>query len=163
MPQNLSSHNCMVKANSTLRTAIALTGALLITACQSDLDPDYRHNILQSEKDLIESISRTGPAGRYVIDQTGTNLEVVDRYTISLTESIPYAMTSESQSTMIGTGSVVQFCGSGGEFRGIQIVTNSPYSCRRGEGLVFGVTRHGWVHLYGDGEIAGNKVSIAKP
>ena len=79
--------------------------------------------------------------------------QVVDWYTISLTQGSQYSALSESGSSRVGSGSAVQICG-WGEFLGIPIYTEYPYLCKRGEGLVFGVTSHGWVHLYGSGEIA---------
>lgn len=139
-----------------------LLGAVLLSACQTQPKPTFEHNISYLERGLIERINNEGPGDRFAINRVQLYEQVVDWYTISLTQGSPYAAASESGSSRVGVGSVVQFCG-WGEFLGIPIYTEYPYLCRRGEGLVFGVTSHGWVHLYGSGEIAGTRISIKKP
>jgi hypothetical protein len=114
------------------------------------------------EAALIDSIDKNGPGDRYVINKVNVSEEVVDRYTISMTSGSAYSALSESGSGRVGAGSVVQFCG-WGEFLDIPIFTESPYLCKRGDGLVFGVTKYGWVHLYGTGEISGTRISLKKP
>jgi len=141
--------------------------ALLISAsfangCQMQQKPTFHHNIPPVENALIDFINLNGPGDRYVINKVNVSDEVVDWFTISLTSGNPYAALSESGSGTVGAGSVVQFCG-WGEFLGISIFTEYPYLCRRGEGLVFGVTKYGWVHLYGAGEISGTRISVKKP
>jgi hypothetical protein len=111
---------------------------------------------------MIEFINTNGPGDRHVINKVKISDEVVDWFTISLTSGSSYSALSESGSGLVGAGSVVQFCG-WGDFLGIPIFTEYPYLCTRGKGLVFGVTKHGWVHLYGTGEIAGTRISIKKP
>ena len=111
---------------------------------------------------MIQSINQNGPGDRFVINQVQVHDEVVDRYTISLSKGAENTALSQSGSGRIGAGSVVQFCG-WGEFLGHSIYTEYPYLCKRGDGLVFGVTRIGWVHLYGTGEVAGKRISIARP
>ena len=139
-----------------------LLGIALSSACQTPAKPSFEHNISSLERALIESINANGPGERYVINRVNVSEEVVDRYTISLISGESYSAISESGSGRVGAGSVVQFCG-WGEFLGISVFTNSPYLCKRGDGLVFGVTRYGWVHLYGTGEISGTRISLQKP
>ncbi len=139
-----------------------LLGAVFLTACQTPGKPSFEHNISSLERALIESINTNGPGERYVINKVNVSEEVVDRYTISLISGESYSAISESGSGRVGAGSVVQFCG-WGEFLGISVFTNSPYLCKRGDGLVFGVTNYGWVHLYGTGEISGTRISLQKP
>lgn len=139
-----------------------LLGATFANGCQMQQKPTFHHNIPPVENALIDFIDLNGPGDRYVINKVNVSDEVVDWFTISLTSGNPYAALSESGSGTVGAGSVVQFCG-WGEFLGISIFTEYPYLCRRGEGLVFGVTKYGWVHLYGSGEIAGTRISAKKP
>jgi hypothetical protein len=141
--------------------------ALLISAtfangCQMQRKPTFHHNVPPVEKALIDLINVNGPGDRYVINRVNVSDEVVDWFTIALTPGSPYSALSESGSGTVGAGSVVQFCGRG-DFLGLSIFTEYPYLCRRGEGLVFGVTKYGWVHLYGTGEISGTRISINKP
>ena len=139
-----------------------LISATFLNGCQVRDTPTYNHNITALERAMIELINVNGPDGRYVINKVNVSDEVVDWFTISLTSGSPYAALSESGSGSVGAGSVVQFCG-WGEFLGIPIFTEYPYLCTRGEGLVFGVTKYGWVHLYGAGEISGTRIAIKKP
>jgi len=139
-----------------------LMSAAFLNGCQAPGKPTYNHNISHLENALIASINSNGPGDRYVINKVNVSDEVVDRFTISLTSGSTYAAISESGSGMVGAGSVVQFCG-WGEFLDIPIFTESPYLCKRGDGLVFGVTKYGWVHLYGTGEISGTRISLKKP
>ena len=137
-------------------------GAVLLNGCQTPGKPDFTQNISSLEHSLIQSINQNGPGDRFVINQVQVHDEVVDRYTISLSKGAENTALSQSGSGRIGAGSVVQFCG-WGEFLGHSIYTEYPYLCKRGDGLVFGVTRIGWVHLYGTGEVAGKRISIARP
>lgn len=139
-----------------------LTCAALISGCQLQGEPTFHHNVSPLENAMIEFINTNGPGDRYVINKVNISEEVVDWFTISLTSGSPYSALSESGSGRVGAGSVVQFCG-WGEFLDIPIFTEYPYLCKRGKGLVFGVTKYGWVHLYGTGEIAGTRISIKKP
>ena len=139
-----------------------MISALMLAACKASPQPDFTHNLPRFEKNLVASIESNGPGDRFVIKRSHVSDQVVDRYTISLTRGKPYSAVSESGSAVIGLGSVVQFCG-WGEYNGKTIYTESAYLCKRGEGLVFGVTRYGWVHLYGSGEIAGKRLAISKP
>ena len=141
---------------------VSLAGASLISACATNQKPTFHHNISPVEKAMIEVINANGPGDRFVINKVNVSEEVVDWYTISLSSGSPYAALSESGSGLVGAGSVVQFCG-WGDFLGLSIFTEYPYLCKRGEGLVFGVTRYGWVHLYGSGEISGTRISQKKP
>ena len=136
--------------------------ATLISGCQLPGKPTFHHNVSHLENAMIEFINTNGPEERYVINKVQVSEEVVDWFTISLTSGSPYSALSESGSGRVGAGSVVQFCG-WGEFLDIPIFTEYPYLCKRGKGLVFGVTNYGWVHLYGTGEIAGTRISIKKP
>jgi hypothetical protein len=141
--------------------------ALLISAafangCQMQQKPTFHHNVPPVENALIDLINVNGPGDRYVINRVNVSDEVVDWFTIALTPGSPYSALSESGSGTVGAGSVVQFCGRG-DFLGLSIFTEYPYLCRRGEGLVFGVTKYGWVHLYGTGEISGTRISVEKP
>jgi hypothetical protein len=148
---------------ATHRAAIVfLLGATLLSACQTTQKPSFTHNISPLENYLIDSINAEGPGDRYVINRVNVSEEVVDWFTISLTSGSAYAAASESGAGTVGAGSVVQFCG-WGEFLGLSIYTQYPYLCKRGDGLIFGVTSHGWVHLYGTGEIEGKRISIKKP
>ena len=144
----------------------ALIALLMITAfvngCEVQRKPTFHHNVPPVENALIDFINANGPGDRYVINKVNVSDEVVDWFTISLTSGSPYAALSESGSGAVGAGSVVQFCG-WGDFLGLSIFTEYPYLCRRGEGLVFGVTKYGGVHLYGTGEISGTRISIDKP
>ena len=152
-----------MKILSSIRQwSAALLIAIALVSCQSTPKPGYDHNISAIEKALIDAINRDGPGDRFVINRVNVSEEVVDRFTISMTQGTPYTALSESGSPTVGNGSVVEFCG-WGEFLGVPIYTESPYICRAGEGLVFGVTSHGWVHLYGTGEIAGTRISQKKP
>ena len=139
-----------------------LLGAILLNGCQMQEKPTFYHNVPPLENALIDFINNNGVGDRYVINKVNVSDEVVDWFTISLTSGSPYAALSQSGSGTVGAGSVVQFCG-WGEFLGITIFTEYPYLCRRGEGLVFGVTKYGWVHLYGAGEIAGTRIALKKP
>ena len=139
-----------------------LTGVTFLHGCQSQAKPTFDHNISPLENALIDSINVNGPGDRYVINKVNISDEVVDWYTISLTSGSAYSALSESGSGRVGAGSVVQFCG-WGDFLGLSIFTEYPYLCKRGDGLIFGVTKHGWVHLYGTGEISGQRISIKKP
>lgn len=139
-----------------------LTSAIFLNGCQSPGKPTFNHNISHLENTLIDSINSNGPGDRYVINKVNVSEEVLDRFTISLTPGNAYSAISESGSGRVGAGSVVQFCGRG-EFLDISIFTESPYLCKRGDGLVFGVTNYGWVHLYGTGEISGTRISLKKP
>jgi len=141
--------------------------ALLISAsfangCQMQRKPTFHHNVPPVENALIDLINVNGPGDRYVINRVNVSDEVVDWFTIALTPGSPYSALSESGSGTVGAGSVVQFCGRG-DFLGLSIFTEYPYICSRGEGLVFGVTKYGWVHLYGTGEISGTRISVEKP
>jgi hypothetical protein len=143
--------------------AIALLiSTVFLNGCQTPGKPTFTHNISSLERALIDSINANGPGDRFVINKVSISEEVVDRYTISLTSGSPYAALSESGSGRVGAGSVVQFCG-WGEFLDLSIFTETPYLCKRGDGLVFGVTTYGWVHLYGTGEISGKRISLKKP
>lgn len=143
--------------------AIALlVSATLLSSCQTRQKPTFHHNISPLENAMIDSINKNGPGDRYVINKVNVSAEVVDWYTISLTTGRAYTALSQSGSGTVGSGSVVQFCG-WGEFLGLSIFTEYPYLCRRGEGLIFGVTKFGWVHLYGSGEIAGTRISLKRP
>lgn len=154
----------MISSKSAVNpAAIALLiAAILVSGCQAKQKPTFTHNISGIERALIASIENEGPGDRYIINKVNVSQEVVDRFTISLTQGSQFAASSESGAATVGAGSVVQFCG-WGEFLGLNIFTEYPYLCRRGEGLVFGVTKHGWVHLYGTGEISGTRISIQKP
>jgi len=149
-----------------VRKVVVVVAALLCTTilngCQLQNEATYHHNVPYLERVLIDSINNGGPGDRYVINKVQVHEEVVDWFTISLTSGGSYTALSDSGSGRIGAGSVVQFCG-WGEFLGIAIYTEYPYLCRRGEGLIFGVTKYGWVHLYGTGELSGTRVSIQKP
>ena len=134
----------------------------LTSGCQLQDKPSFHHNVPPLEKAMIEFINTNGSGERYVINKVNVSEEVVDWFTISLTTGNPYSALSASGSGRVGAGSVVQFCG-WGEFLGVPIFTEYPYLCKRGEGLVFGVTKLGWVHLYGTGEIAGKRISLKKP
>ena len=136
--------------------------AAFINGCQLPGETTYVHNITYLERALIDSINQNGPGDRYIINKVKVHDEVEDWFTISLTTGNPFSVLSESGSGRIGAGAVVQFCG-WGEFLDIAIYTEYPYLCKRGEGLVFGVTRYGWVHLYGTGEMSGTRISIKKP
>ncbi|MCP4765065.1 MAG: hypothetical protein GY875_02225 [Gammaproteobacteria bacterium] len=135
--------------------------ATILNGCQMQNEVTYHHNVSYFERTLIDDINSNGPGDRYVINKVQVHEQVVDWFTISLTSGTPYAAHSESGSGRIGAGSVVQFCGRG-EFLGIDIYTGYPYLCKRGNGLVFGVTKYGWVHLYGTGEFSGTRISIKK-
>lgn len=150
------------KLAHNLAIMVLLISATLTNGCQLPGKPTFHHNVPPIENALIEFINQNGPGDRYVINKVNVSEEVVDWYTISLTSGNPYSALSESGSGRVGAGSVVQFCG-WGEFLGIPIFTEYPYLCQRGEGLVFGVTKYGWVHLYGAGEIAGTRISVKKP
>ena len=154
----------MLWSTSTRNFALAafLLGAVFLNGCQMQAKPTFYHNVPPLENAMIEFINNNGAGDRYVINKVNISDEVVDWFTISLTSGNPYSALSESGSGTVGAGSVVQFCG-WGEFLGISIFTEYPYLCRRGEGLVFGVTKHGWVHLYGAGEIAGTRIALKKP
>ena len=152
----------MSKLAHSFAAIAILISATFLNGCQSPGKPTFNHNISPLENALIDSINNNGPGDRYVINKVNVSDEVVDRYTISLTSGSTYAAISESGSGRVGAGSVVQFCG-WGEFLDISIFTESPYLCKRGDGLVFGVTKYGWVHLYGTGEISGTRISIKKP
>ena len=136
--------------------------SILLTGCQLQDKPSFHYNVSPLENAMIEFINTNGPGDRHVINKVNVSEEVVDWFTISLTSGSPYSALSESGSGRVGAGSVVQFCG-WGEFLDIPIITEYPYLCNRGKGLVFGVTKYGWVHLYGTGEIAGTRISIKKP
>ena len=135
--------------------------AAILNGCQLQNEVTYHHNVPYFERTLIESIDTNGPGDRYVINKVQVHKEVVDWFTISLTTGTSYAAHSDSGSGRIGAGSVVQFCGRG-EFLDVAIYTDYPYLCKRGNGLVFGVTKYGWVHLYGTGELSGTRISIKK-
>jgi len=150
-----------LKSAAYLAAIVLLPGMTLSSGCQSMQKPTFTHNISPLENSLIAAINAEGPGDRYVINRVNISKEVVDWFTISLTSGSTYAAASESGSTTVGAGSVIQFCGRG-EFLGLSIFTEYPYLCKRGAGLVFGVTDYGWVHLYGTGEIAGNRISIKK-
>jgi hypothetical protein len=154
----------MVTSNLTGKLAVIalLLGAGFLSSCQTPEKPTFYHNISPLENAMIDSINQNGPGDRYVINKVNVSDEVVDWYTISLTTGRAYTALSQSGSGRVGNGSVVQFCG-WGEFLGLSIFTEYPYLCRRGEGLIFGVTKHGWVHLYGAGEIEGTRIAIKKP
>ena len=139
-----------------------LISASFLGGCQSQGKPAFSHNIPPLENTLIDSINNDGPGDRYVINKVNVSDEVVDWFTISLTSGGNYSALSESGSGRVGAGSVVQFCG-WGEFLGISIFTEYSYLCKRGAGLIFGVTKYGWVHLYGTGEISGTRISVKKP
>ncbi len=151
----------MSKSAHNFRAVAFLICAIFLNACQMQAKPTFDHNISRVEHALIDAINKNGPADRYVIDKVNISDEVVDRFTISLTSGNPYTALSESGSGSVGAGSVVQFCG-WGEFLDISIFTEYPYLCKRGDGLVFGVTNYGWVHLYGTGEISGTRIAIKK-
>lgn len=146
----------------SVRLSLLLLGMLALGACQTPGVPNFERNVSYLERGLIARIDQDGPGDRFVINRVQVYDEVVDWYTISMTQGNPYSALSESGSSRVGAGSVVQFCG-WGEFLGVPIYTEAPYLCKRGEGLVFGVTRHGWVHLYGTGEIAGTRIARDKP
>lgn len=150
------------KALPNLAVMAVLLGALFSQGCQLQEKPTFNHNISPLENSLIELINQNGPGDRYVINKVNVSEEVVDWFTISLMTGRSYSALSESGSGMVGAGSVVQFCG-WGDFLGIPVFTEYPYLCKRGDGLVFGVTKYGWVHLYGAGEIAGTRIAIKKP
>jgi hypothetical protein len=139
-----------------------LISASFLSGCQSQGKPAFSHNIPPLENALIDSINNDGPGDRYVINKVNVSDEVVDWFTISLTYGSDYSALSDSGSGMVGAGSVVQICGRG-DFLGLSIFTEYPYLCQRGKGLIFGVTKHGWVHLYGTGEISGTRISFKKP
>lgn len=139
-----------------------LVSASFLSGCQLQGKPKFDHNVPPVENALIDSINTNGPGDRYVINKVNVSDEVVDWFTISLTAGSPYAALSESGSGRVGAGSVVQFCG-WGDFLGLAIYTEYPYLCKRGDGLIFGVTKHGWVHLYGTGEVSGTRISHKKP
>jgi hypothetical protein len=139
-----------------------LLSAAFAGGCQMQAKPTYEYNISPAERSLIDLINQNGPGDRYVINKVNVSDEVVDWFIISLASGSPYSALSESGSSTVGLGAVVQFCGRG-DFLGLDIFTEYPYLCRRGEGLVFGVTKYGWVHLYGTGEISGTRISIKKP
>ena len=151
-----------LKSTAHLAAIVIVLGAIFASGCQSMQKPGFTHNISQIETSVIAAINAEGPGDRYVINRVNVSEEVVDRFTISLTSGSSFAAASESGSATVGAGSVVQFCGRG-EFLGLSIFTEYPYLCKRGYGLIFGVTEYGWVHLYGTGEIAGNRISIKKP
>jgi hypothetical protein len=151
---------------SKLTHNLALIAVMLCAAfahgCQLPGKPTFNHNVPPLENSLIELINVNGPGDRYVINKVNVSDETVDWFIISLTSGRSYSALSESGSSTVGSGAVVQFCG-WGDFLGLSIFTEYPYLCKRGQGLVFGVTKHGWVHLYGAGEIAGTRMSIKKP
>ena len=151
-----------LKSAADLAVIVLLLGATFSSGCQSMQKSTFTHNISPLENSMIAAINAEGPGDRYVINRVNISEEVVDWFTISLTSGSSYAAASESGATAVGAGSVVQFCGRG-EFLGLSIFTEYPYLCKRGYGLIFGVTEYGWVHLYGTGEIAGNRISIKKP
>ncbi|MCG6891357.1 MAG: hypothetical protein LJE92_17395 [Gammaproteobacteria bacterium] len=151
-----------LKSATHLAAIVLLLGANVSSGCQSMQKRSFTHNISSVENSLIANIIAEGPGDRYVINRVNISEEVVDWFTISLTLGSSYAAASESGSTTVGAGSVVQFCGRG-EFLGLPIFTEYPYLCKRGDGLVFGVTDYGWVHLYGTGEIADKWISLKKP
>ena len=154
----------MLWSTSAGKFALAafLLGTVFLNGCQVQGKPTFNHNVPPLENAMIDFINKNGAGDRYVINKVNVSDEVVDWFTISLTSGDSYAALSESGAGTVGAGSVVQFCG-WGEFLGITIFTEYPYLCRRGEGLVFGVTKHGWVHLYGAGEIAGTRIALKKP
>lgn len=154
----------MLWSTSARKFALAafLLGTVFLNGCQVQGKPTFNHNVPPLENAMIEFINSKGVGDRYVINKVNVSDEVVDWFTISLTSGDSYAALSESGAGTVGAGSVVQFCG-WGEFLGISIFTEYPYLCRRGEGLVFGVTKYGWVHLYGAGEIAGTRIALKKP
>jgi len=140
-----------------------LLGAISLGGCQTQGKPTtFKHNVPPLETALIDAINQDGPGDRHVMNKVHVSEEVVDWFTISLTSGSSYSALSESGSGTVGAGSIVQFCG-WGEFLGIPIYTEYPYLCKRGNGLIFGVTKYGWVHLYGSGEISGKRISIKKP
>ena len=139
-----------------------VASATFLSGCQTQGKPTFNHNVSSLENAMIDTINNNGPGDRYVINKVTVSEEVVDWFTISLTSGSDFSALSESGSRMVGAGSVVQFCG-WGDFLGLSIFTEYPYLCKRGDGLVFGVTKHGWVHLYGTGEISGTRISIKKP
>ena len=147
-------------ANRVMRLWLPI--ALLLSGCATTPERTFTHNITPLERAMIAAIEQEGPGERYVINKVNVAEKEVDRFSISLTLGTPYTAASESGSATVGAGSVVQICG-WGEFLGLNIFTEYPYLCRPGEGLVFGVTQHGWVHLYGTGEIDGVRISITKP
>ncbi len=151
-----------LKSAADLVAIVLLLGMTFSSGCQSMQKPTFTHNISPLENSLIAAINAEGPGDRYVINRVNVSEEVVDWFTISLTSGSSYAAASESGATTVGAGSVIQFCG-WGEFLGLSIFTGYPYLCKQGDGLVFGVTDYGWVHLYGTGEIADNRISIKKP
>lgn len=139
-----------------------LLSATFLKGCQTQEKPTFHHNVPPLETAMIDSINLNGPGDRYVINKVNVSDEVVDWFTISLTYGSDYSALSDSGSGMVGAGSVVQICGRG-DFLGLSIFTEYPYLCQRGKGLIFGVTKHGWVHLYGTGEISGTRMSFKKP
>jgi hypothetical protein len=145
-----------------LTTLILLGCAALLNGCQTPAPTSFDHNIPPLEHAMINAINQDGPGERYVINRVQLYDEMVDWFTISLTHGTEYTASSESGSGRVGKGGIVQFCG-WGEFLGIPIYTDYPYLCRRGQGLIFGVTDHGWVHLYGAGEVGGKRIKLAKP
>ena len=151
-----------LKSAAHLAAIVVLLGAAFASGCQSTQKRSFTHNISPIENSMIATINAEGPGDRYVINRVNVSEEVVDRFTISLTSGNPFSAASESGAATVGAGSVVQFCGRG-EFLGLSVFTEYPYLCKRGYGLVFGVTEYGWVHLYGTGEIAGTRLSIKKP
>jgi len=152
----------------TLRTAaylaaiVVLLGAAFSSGCQTTQKPSFTHNISPLENSLIAAINAEGPGDRYIINRVQISEEVVDWFTISLTAGDSFSAASQSGAATVGAGSVVQFCGRG-DFLGLSVFTEYPYLCKRGYGLIFGVTQYGWVHLYGKGEISGKRISIKKP
>ncbi len=150
-----------LKPASIIGVVVVLLGTTILNGCQVQNKATYHHNISYFERVLIDGINNNGPGDRYVMNKVQVHEEVVDWFTISLTTGTPYAAHSDSGSGRIGAGSVVQFCGRG-EFLGTAIYTDYPYLCKRGNGLVFGVTKYGWVHLYGTGELSGTRISIKK-
>jgi len=151
-----------LKSATHLAAIVVLLGVILSGGCQSMQKRSFTHNISSLENSLIAAINAEGPGDRYVINRVNISEEVVDWFTISLTSGSSFAAASESGATTVGAGSVVQFCGRG-EFLGLPVFTEYPYLCKRGNGLVFGVTDYGWVHLYGTGEMADKRISLKKP
>ena len=151
-----------LKSAAHLAAIAVLLAATFSSGCQTTQKRAFTHNISPLENLLIATINAEGPGDRYIINRVNISDEVVDRFTISLTSGDDFSAASESGAATVGAGSVVQFCGRG-EFLGLSVFTEYPYLCKRGYGLIFGVTVYGWVHLYGTGEIAGNRISIKKP
>ena len=151
-----------VKFKCTGSRLLVLLAVAFLGACQTPKKTDFSLNVPPLERYLINALEQQGPGDRAVINRVQVHEEVVDWYTITLLQDNPYSALSESGSGQVGKGSVVQFCGRG-EFLGIAIFTEYAYLCKRGEGLVFGVTSHGWVHLYGKGEIGDKIVNLPKP